>query len=166
MSPRSIYSKAQYFDGLPDAAIDTIVTHTEDLPGPMTVVYLEPMGGAIGRVEPSATAFPHRDAAYSVHILPGWSDPDRDGELVDRAREFHDALDPYATGGVYVNLLGRDEADRIGAAYGRNYDRLVEIKREWDPENLFSSNRNIDPNARSGRVTVRRTQIRPTLTRG
>jgi FAD/FMN-containing dehydrogenase len=221
------YSKAQYLDGLPDDAIDTIVTHTEALPGPMTMVYLEPMGGAIGRVEPSATAFPHRDAAYSVHILPGWRDPDRDGELVDWAREFHDALDPYATGGEYVNLLGRDEADRIGAAYGRNYDRLVEIKRERDPENLFSSNQNIDPNARgttsrwrrplfragdttkrhlrpsprprtglrseiastiwsdssgetgssgsnrtggpvarSGRLTVRRTQVRPTLTRG
>jgi FAD/FMN-containing dehydrogenase len=141
------YSKAQYLDGLPDEALDALVSHTEDLPGPLTMVYLEPMGGAVGSVDPSATAFPHRDAAYSVHVLPGWSDPDRDEELMEWADGLHEALAPHSTGGVYVNLLGRDEDDRLRAAYGRNYDRLVELKREWDPDNLFSSNQNLDPTA-------------------
>lgn len=139
------YSKAQYLNGLPDDVIDTLVDYTEDLPGPMTMVYLEPMGGAVERVEPSATAFPHRDADYSVHILPGWSDPERDDDIIGWAKEFHDELAPYSTDGVYVNLLSRDDHHRVRAAYGDNYDRLVEIKNQWDPYNLFSSNQNIDP---------------------
>jgi FAD/FMN-containing dehydrogenase len=51
----------------------------------------------------------------------------------------------HATGGVYVNLLGTDEGDRVRSAYGDNYERLVEIKRRWDPDNVFRGNHNIEP---------------------
>ena len=61
------------------------------------------------------------------------------------ARGVHRAMAPHATGGVYVNMLADDEADRVGAAYGRNYERLAELKRRWDPQNLFRGNHNIRP---------------------
>ncbi len=139
------YSKAHYLDGLPDAAIDTVVDHVDLLPGPFSMVYVEPMGGAIGRVDASATAFPHRDATYGFHILTGWSDSDKDDAIMDWTRDFHTAMTPHANGGVYVNLLGEDEAERTPAAYGANYDRLAQLKRVWDPENLFHGNHNVEP---------------------
>jgi FAD/FMN-containing dehydrogenase len=138
------YTKAHYIDGLPDAAIDTILEFTDPFPGPLTQVGIEPMGGAIARVDPTATAFPHRDAAYSLGIWPGWADPEADAELIDWARSFHEAMAPYAEG-VYANYLDRDEEDRVAAAYGRNHDRLVAVKDEWDPENLFRMNQNVEP---------------------
>ncbi|MDX1631471.1 MAG: BBE domain-containing protein, partial [Thermoanaerobaculia bacterium] len=63
-------------------------------------------------------------------------------------REVHRAMAPWSTGGVYVNLLGTDEPSRVPAAYGDNWERLAELKRTWDPENLFQSNHTIDPGGR------------------
>jgi FAD/FMN-containing dehydrogenase len=137
-------SRAQYLDSLPDDAIETLVDQTDPLRGPLTMVYLEPMGGGIAEVDPSQTAFPHRDAAYSIHALTGWTDPANDEEMIGWTETLHEAMEPYSSGGVYVNLLSRDE-DRVPEAYGDNLDRLREVKAEWDPENLFSTNRNIEP---------------------
>lgn len=139
------YTRAHYLNALSDDAIDTFAHHAESLAGPYTMAYFEPLGGAIGRVAPDATAFPHRDAAYGLHILPGWSDAADDDALMGWARAFHDAMAPHANGGVYVNLLGRDERDRVPAAYGTNYDRLSTLKAKYDPENLFRVNHNILP---------------------
>jgi FAD/FMN-containing dehydrogenase len=141
------YSKAHYLDELSVAAIDTITAHVSDMQGAFTAAYLEPLGGAIGRVDPSATAFPGRSASYSFHVLAGWTDTVDDDLVKGWARTFHDAMKPHATGGVYVNLLGEDEDDRVPAAYGRNYERLVELKAVWDPDNLFRMNHNIRPSA-------------------
>lgn len=139
------YTKSHYLGGLPDGAIETIVEHTDPFPGPLTQVALEPLGGAIADVDPTATAFPHRDAAYSLGIWPGWADPDDDDEMIAWAREFHEAMEPYATDGVYANYLDKDESDRVRAAYGENYDRLAEVKTSYDPENRFRMNQNIEP---------------------
>ena len=130
---------------LSDEAITTFTTQVGNLPGGFTVVYLGAGGGAIGRVDPAATAFAHRRAPYSLHILAGWADADQDDEVTEWARNFHGAMAPHATEGVYVNLLGTDEHHRVAAAYGGNYDRLVEVKGRWDPENLFRMNHNIKP---------------------
>ncbi|MEF8901591.1 MAG: FAD-binding oxidoreductase [Halovenus sp.] len=139
------YTKSHYLDSLPEGAIGTIVDHTDPLPGPLTQVAIEPLGGAVSDVGRTATAFPHREAAYSIGIWPGWGDPDRDDDMIEWAREFHGAMEPYATDGVYSNYLDRDEDERIRAAYGENYDRLVEVKDEWDPGNLFRMNQNVEP---------------------
>ncbi len=139
------YSKAHYLDALSDDAIDLTLAGTEDLPGPFTMVYFEREGGAIGRVDPEATAFPHRRAEYALHIFPGWSEAAHDAALMDWARGFHADLAPHATGGTYVNLLGGDEEDGARAAYGKNHDRLARIKAKWDPENFFRSNHNVRP---------------------
>lgn len=139
------YSKAHYLRELPDEAIDTIVSHAGNLQGELTMVYLENYGGAISRIEREATAFPHRDAAYAIHIFPGWRDADHDGVNIEWARVFHRAMAKYATGGIYVNHLDGDEDDLRRAAYGANYERLARVKQKYDPANLFRHNQNIEP---------------------
>jgi hypothetical protein len=72
-------------------------------------------------------------------------DAGEDGDAVAWVERFHTAMTSHATGGVYVNLLGPGEENRIRAAYGPNYDRLLDLKRTWDPDNLFRRNPNIIP---------------------
>ncbi|MBZ9730034.1 FAD-binding oxidoreductase [Salegentibacter sp. JZCK2] len=139
------YTKAHYLKELNDSTIDILQEFTDPLPGPFTTAYLEPMGGEVNKKDSSATAFPHREAAYSLHIFPGWENPEDDNQNIHWAKTFHKALEKETLGGVYVNLLSHDEKDRIKAAYGINYERMVRIKKKWDPENLFRMNQNIEP---------------------
>ena len=136
-------TRGHYLNALVDEAIDTFATHVESLTGPYTMAYFEPLGGAIGSVASDTTAFPHRDAAYGLHILPGWAEGPAGEDKMRWMGEFHEAMATHATGGVYVNLLGADEADRVPAAYGANYARLARLKAEYDPENVFRVNQNI-----------------------
>ncbi len=144
---RRYYSRGHYLNELSDASIDTITTHTPGMQGGLTAVYLEPLGGAIGRVDSAATSFGERNARYSFHILAGWVEAADDDSVMAWAETFHAAMVPNATGGVYVNLLGDDEEDRVPAAYGENYRRLIELKTAWDSDNLFRMNHNIPPSA-------------------
>lgn len=139
------YWKSHFFDELPDGAIETIVEYC-DSSAPFTSVFTDGwLEGEIGRADDDSTAFPHRDKAFSLTIGMRWTDPDRDDELIAWAREFHEVLDPYASDGVYVNLLDRDDTERVPDAYGEWYDRLRKLKSAWDPENLFRMNQNIKP---------------------
>jgi len=139
------YSRAHYLRALPDEAVDALVGLVDPLPSPASVVYLEPLGGAIARVPHGATAFAHRAAPLSLHVFPGWADPADDARMAAWARGVHESMAPYATGGVYVNLLGPDERARVPASYGDHYGRLREIKRRYDPDNVFRSNHNVAP---------------------
>jgi FAD/FMN-containing dehydrogenase len=139
------YSQAQYLPRLSDQAIETCLKNTENMPGQFTFVYFGLEDGAICRVDPSATAFPHRNGAYGFHILAGWSDSAEDSAIMEWARMFNKEMAEFSNGGVYVNLLAEDEPERLGAAYGSNYNRLIELKHKWDPENLFRRNQNIAP---------------------
>lgn len=139
------YTKSRYLAELPDEAIETIATHTSSLPTPDLEVTIEPMGGAIGRVDATETAFPHRDAPYSFSIWPGWRDPDRDDEVIEWTRSLHEAMEPHAADGVYLNYTDADDSDRIDESYRENYARLTQVKREWDPDNLFRTNQAIKP---------------------
>lgn len=141
------YSRGHYLDQASDAAIETIAAHVPEMRGAFSAAYLEPLGGAIGRVGPRETAFGGRRARYGFHVLAGWTDAADDGAVMGWTRGFHDAMAPHATGGVYVNVLSEDEANRMPAAYGENYDRLVALKAAWDPTNLFRNNYNIPPPA-------------------
>jgi FAD/FMN-containing dehydrogenase len=139
-------SRSGQLEELCDEAIDAYISGVGALPGAFTLTYIGPGGGgAVGRVDPAATAFPHRTAPFEYHILAGWTEAVQDAEVTSWARRFHESMAAFCTGGVYVNLLGSDESDRVRAAYGGNYDRLVQIKRKWDPKNLFRANHNIPP---------------------
>lgn len=137
------YTKSRFLAGLTDEAIEAIIERTASLPGAFTVVFLEPMGGAINRVDPTATAFPHRDATFNFSVMGGWQDAFKDDEIITWVREFHEAMAPYATGGVYMNYLDRDDGERIRAAYGENFERLKRVKARYDPDSLFHINQSV-----------------------
>ncbi|CAN5622713.1 FAD-binding oxidoreductase [soil metagenome] len=139
------YTKTHDLPALSDEAIKTLLEYTREIPGDFSMVYLEEYGGAIARTPEHATAFPHREAAYSLHIFPGWMSEDDDDEMIAWARRFHDAMEPYSTGGGYVNLLEGDEKDVARAAWAGNYDRLRKVKSRYDPDNVFRSNHNVKP---------------------
>jgi len=140
------YLRSQYLSTLSDGAIEEIVAYTERAPSPGATVFVSPRGGAETDPASDATAYPHRDASNHLLIEARWSDPDRDDEHVAWTRSFHEAVRPHTTGDVAMNFLTDDEGrERVRAAYGDNYDRLVEAKDEWDPGNLFRTNQNVEP---------------------
>jgi len=136
------YWKSQYLTSLPDELIDTLAEFAGDLHGSYSIIGIEPLGGFQGRVAPSATAFAYRDVPFSLGIWTGWSDAAEDERNIAWTRKFFETVRPFGSG-VYVNYLGEDEADRVGEAYGDNFARILEIKKKWDPENLFRENQNI-----------------------
>lgn len=134
------YGKSAFLEELSDDLVDDLVSFVDPLAGPMTAVFVESMGGAVARVDPAATAFPHRSAPFNLAVTCGWSDPSDDREIVEWGREFYRTIEPHTTGSVYVNYLDRDETDRIESAYGENFQRLSRLKQKWDPERLFTGN--------------------------
>jgi len=138
-------SRAGYLRELSDAAIDLFADRTQELCGDFTMVYLDPGGGAIGRVAPDATAFPHREAPFGFHVFPGWVNAADDDANISWANGFLSDLAPFSAAGVYVNMLGGEEPERVPEAYLDNYARLRELKRRFDPDNLFRSNHNVPP---------------------
>ena len=103
-------------------------------------------------IDPTATAFPHREPGFNLVLTGEWLDPAEDEANIGWVRETFDAVAPYTADAVYVNYLGADEPERVRAAYGPNWERLVALKRRWDPDNVFHLNQNIAPSAdRSGR---------------
>lgn len=138
------YWKSHNFSELSDGAIETILEYVGRLPTPHCEIFVAQLGGAASRIAADATAYPHRDAAFVLNVHTRWEDAAQDEECIAWAREFADATTPLATGGVYVNFISEGE-ERVRAAYGANYDRLVELKNRYDPTNLFSLNQNIKP---------------------
>lgn len=139
------YWKSHDFRELSDGLIDVLIDAARRLPDPQTEVAFAQLGGAVSRVPSNATAYGHRDGKYVLNTHGRWSDPSRDEACIGWARDLFKAAAPFATGSVYVNFLTNEEQGRIRAAYGGNYDRLVEIKNRYDPTNLFRHNQNIRP---------------------
>ncbi len=141
------YWKSNFMTELADGAIDEIVRRSsEPFPAERTLVLIEHLGGAVGRVGPRETAFSNRHARYNTSILGSWSQAADDAENIAWTRAFSNALEAYATGGGYVNYMAADEDEaKIHATYKANYERLVEVKRKYDPTNFFSANQNIKP---------------------
>jgi hypothetical protein len=145
--PRGLqnYWKSSFLSDLSDAAIDTLIEQFASVPSPRTVVVLEHLGGAVSRIAPEVTAFPHRQFDFNVGITAMWSDPAEAERNMAWTRACWDALQPFASTAVYVNYLGLEGAQRVRAAYGVNYDRLVALKNRYDPTNLFHLNQNVTP---------------------
>jgi FAD/FMN-containing dehydrogenase len=141
------YWKSHDFHELSDGLIDTFIEYAKKLPDPQSEIAFVQLGGAVSRVSADATAYTHRDAEFCVSIHGRWADPAKDVAGVGWARALFDAATPFSTGGVYVNFLTQEEGERVGAAYGSNYDRLVTVKNKYDPSNLFRINQNIRPSA-------------------
>ncbi len=139
------YWKSQLMRGIPDEVIEILVDHFRKVPSPLTGVAFQQIGAAARRVPRDATAFAHRDALYDLVMLSRWRDPREDDGNVGWTRALWQALQPYSSGAVYVNNLGDEDRETVRTAYGPNYERLLALKRKWDPENVFRRNQNIDP---------------------
>jgi FAD/FMN-containing dehydrogenase len=140
------YWKSSYLDDISDEAIDVALDGARRMTSALSSFYFQPMGGAIARSTPDEAAFGHRDADFDFNILSVWSDPAESDEHVAWTRALWEAMQPFASGGVYVNNLGDEGPDRVRAAYAPAvYDRLVSLKDRYDPDNVFRMNQNIPP---------------------
>ena len=139
------YWKSHNFSALEDGLFDAVIEYVAKLPSAQCEIFFAAIGGATLRPAPDATAYAHRDARYVMNVHGRWDDPADDAAGIRWARAYFMASAPFASGGVYVNFLTDDEGDRVKDAYGPNYGRLSQIKRQYDPANLFSSNQNIMP---------------------
>jgi FAD/FMN-containing dehydrogenase len=141
------YWKSVELPPLTDDAIDTLVEHAAAFTSPKSYCIVFQLGGALARVGEGETAYSQRDAAHNVNINAVWTPDDPEGgRHVAWARDFFAALQPHAGGRVYVNFLGDEGAERVRQAYGdRQYERLAELKRAYDPTNFFRLNQNIEP---------------------
>jgi FAD/FMN-containing dehydrogenase len=140
------YWKSSFVETLSDEMIDVTIACFATCPSPMTAMVIEHMHGAMTRVGVTETALPHRQTGYNLAITSVWSDPAATNDNIAWTRATYHALEPFFAARRYVNYLDADEtADAVRSAYGPNYARLLEIKRKYDPENLFRLNQNIVP---------------------
>jgi FAD/FMN-containing dehydrogenase len=140
---RRHYWKAGWQRRLDAAAIDVVSNFAARRPSPYTRISFQHMHGAAARVPATETAFFHRHDQWEAQILSQWVNADDDEPNIRWAREMYAAMEPHLEQAVYVNMLGADEGDRVRAAYGGNYERLVAIKAAYDPTNFFRSNQNV-----------------------
>ncbi len=139
------YWKSHNLSTLQDGLFDAVIAAVGTLPSPQCEIFFGAIGGATTRPAPDATAYAHRDAQFVMNVHGRWDAAADDTRGIGWARDFFQASAPFASGGVYVNFLTADEGDRVRAAYGPNYDRLAQVKRTYDPDNLFRMNQNIAP---------------------
>jgi FAD/FMN-containing dehydrogenase len=140
------YWQSSFTNGLSDGLIDTIVERFALVPGNMNAILLEHFHGAVTRVDEAATAVPHRQEGFNLLIPTVWTNPADTDEHIRWTKDTHAALGEHLAHRRWLNYLGDDQGeDAIRSAYGPNWDRLVEVKRRYDPENVFHLNHNIAP---------------------
>jgi FAD/FMN-containing dehydrogenase len=140
------YWKGDFVNSLPDEAIDTHIARAAEAPSALSLMHLYPIDGAVHRAPQDATAWSARDAAFSMVIAAIDSEPRNADELKRWGRSYWEAVHPFNRDGGYVNFMMDDEAgDRVEASYGENYARLARVKAQYDPDNFFRVNQNIEP---------------------
>jgi FAD/FMN-containing dehydrogenase len=139
------YWKSAFFKDLAPEAVAILVESFEKTPSIMTGLVVEHFHGLVTRIPATATAYPHREPGYNLVLVSEWIDPRDDEANIAWARDTFSALAPYMADTAYVNYLDSDDSDRTRSAYGPNWDRLVSLKRRFDPDNLFRLNQNIKP---------------------
>ena len=139
------YWKSHNFTELRDELFDTMIQYAGQLPSPQCEIFIGFIAGAPNRVASAAMAWGHRDAKYVLNVHGRWDTAADDNAVIEWARAFFKASQPFASGGAYVNFMTEEEGGRVEAAYGANFTRLQEAKRTYDPENVFHHNQNIKP---------------------
>ena len=139
------YWKGNFVTELTDAAIEAHVAHGSQVPEVSATMHLYPINGACHRVGATDTAFAYRDATFATVIVCAWQDPADDNERIQWVRDYYEATAPHSEAGGYVNFMADDDQSRVQDNYRGNYTRLTEVKRTYDPDNLFHLNQNIPP---------------------
>jgi FAD/FMN-containing dehydrogenase len=130
---------------LTDGAISAHEAHGPDVPAVNSTMHIYPINGAAHRPPSDDTAFAYRDANFATVIAGMWPEPAQNDANIEWVRTYYDAIAPHSEEGGYVNFMADDDQGRIKANYRGNYERLVDIKRTYDPGNLFHLNQNIKP---------------------
>jgi FAD/FMN-containing dehydrogenase len=153
----SLYAKIDYLHEFPDQAIDAMVSEFDAAASPLSVVYLCPLGGALSRMDRGAMALSIPDAPWMYFCLAQWWDPAVREPAIAWARGFMETMRPWAVDAAPANFVGSDEGTaRLRAAYGEErFRRLVALKDEYDPGNVFSLNPNIPPSAALAPLSTR-----------
>jgi FAD/FMN-containing dehydrogenase len=139
------YWKSSFLKELGDDLLEVMIARSAKMLSPMSMVLFFHMRGAAARVDANETAFGLRDDQWDYDVISQWTDTRESADHIQWTREFWTAVEPFASGEVYVNHLDAEEGTRIRAAYRHNYDRLVALKNKYDPTNLFRLNQNIQP---------------------
>ncbi|MER8811004.1 FAD-binding oxidoreductase [Mesorhizobium australicum] len=140
------YWKGDFVKTLPDAAIDAHIEQAAKVPSEASCMHLYPIDGAVHRKADDETAWNCRDASWSMVIAGVGSDPGQAPALKKWAKDYWEAVHPFDLGGAYPNFMMEDEGEaRLKATFGHNYWRLTQLKKEYDPDNLFRINQNIRP---------------------
>jgi FAD/FMN-containing dehydrogenase len=142
------YWKADFVKEIPDEAIDTHLRYAAELPTWKSTMHLYPIDGVAGDVPRDATAWNYRDAKWGMVMVGVSPDPADNAHMIEWTRAYWRELHPHSAGGAYVNMMmdaGDEGQDRVRASYGDNYQRLRQVKRAYDPGNLFRINQNILP---------------------
>jgi FAD/FMN-containing dehydrogenase len=139
------YWKSSFLKYLGDDVLGILVDRAATMPSPMSLVGFFHVHGAASRVDRNETAFGLRDDQWDYDIVSQWHDVGESAHHIQWTRDFWTAVEPFATGEVYVNHLDAEEGTRIKTAYSDNYGRLVALKNKYDPTNLFRLNQNIKP---------------------
>ena len=139
------YWKSTFLRELNDDAVGVLVEHANRATSPVSAVVIEYYGGAASRVGVSETAFAQRQAQFSIAFLAQWTNPGESQLHIEWARSAADSMRPFSSGAYYLNYLGEEGEDTIKAAFGPNHDRLMTVKKKYDPNNFFCLNQNIKP---------------------
>ncbi len=145
---RRYYTKSGYFQYLDDATIDRFIEALATIPSPETQIELTYLGGAAGQVAAHETAFGDRSAPFITNLLANWPDASADALHISWVRSLFDKLRPTMTPGVYVNFMSGDEQERVPEAYQQRWERMVSVKTQYDPDNFFRLNQNVQPHKR------------------
>lgn len=141
------YWKSANVEGISEEVMDRLIAHAEAAPSDHSTIDIWYQGGAMSRIGADETAFGDRSAPFLLGIEANWEEPEDDAANVAWAREVVDDMRRFSDGGIYLNFPGfiEEGQDMMRDAYGENYERLVALKDEYDPDNLFRMNQNIKP---------------------
>jgi hypothetical protein len=143
---RRYYWKSEYLPGLSQELFDAGMAHWKEIRSPHSAVIFFPIGSAVGKLPNDHSAVGNRDARFLFNIAASWEKPEEDVANIEWARAAWRDMRRFSTGGTYINFLTQEEGDaRIQDAYRDNYARLVKVKKQWDPDNMFRMNKNIAP---------------------
>ena len=143
---RRYYWKSEYLPALSSELAASAMKHAAKIASPHSAILLFPMGAGVGKLPGDHSAVGNRDARWVFNVAAAWEKPEDDAKQIEWARAAWSELRAYSTGGTYINFLTEEEGDdRTRAAYGNNHARLAQVKKAWDPGNVFSANKNIAP---------------------